>query len=120
MALSDSPYHVAVTFRPAAFIYAGCVGGIALIGGGLHYLTERWHHLLDDQTYAFLLVLLLVGCVRFFVSMLSAVNRRFGKNTVRLTTAMLAPDTSRASQEEKTPWRSPAYTTRLEDLLQVS
>ena|GEM_PF-4030259 len=75
MVMSDSPYLAPATIRPAAVAtYACCVGGIALIVGGLHYLTWRWHHSLSDQAYAFLLALLLVGCVRFFVSMLTIVN----------------------------------------------
>ncbi|WP_375437261.1 Y-family DNA polymerase [uncultured Hymenobacter sp.] len=51
---------------------------------------------------------------------LDALNRRFGKNTVRMATTLVGRGKARAPWEGKAQWCSPAYTTRLEDLLQVS
>jgi len=58
---------------------------------------------------------------------LDALNQRFGRGTVRLATALSAPDnlvpagrSSRPAWEGKAQWRSPAFTTRLEDLLLVN
>ncbi|SNR87930.1 Y-family DNA polymerase [Hymenobacter mucosus] len=50
---------------------------------------------------------------------MDALNRRFGKNTVRLATAIPAPGLAVAPWAAKASWRSPAYTTQLSDLLQV-
>ncbi|QKG59132.1 Y-family DNA polymerase (plasmid) [Hymenobacter sp. BRD128] len=55
---------------------------------------------------------------------LDALNSRFGRGTVRLASAVVLsrqrrPD-SRAPWEGKAQWRTPAYTTRLEDLLLVN
>ena len=48
---------------------------------------------------------------------LDALNERFGRNTVRLATAV--PAIGAPPWESKAQWRSPAFTTRLEDLLVV-
>ncbi|WP_460500103.1 DinB/UmuC family translesion DNA polymerase, partial [Hymenobacter agri] len=54
---------------------------------------------------------------------LDALNQRFGRGTVRVASAVLPPATGgrpvRAPWEGKAQWCSPAYTTRLEDLLIV-
>ncbi|WP_048826609.1 DUF4113 domain-containing protein [Hymenobacter sp. DG25B] len=54
---------------------------------------------------------------------LDALNQRFGRNTVRLASAVLSPAAGgkavRPPWEGKARWCSPAYTTRLEDLLIV-
>ncbi|PJJ54960.1 Y-family DNA polymerase [Hymenobacter chitinivorans] len=50
---------------------------------------------------------------------LDALNRRFGNGTVRLATSMLGRGEQRAPWEGQAQWRTPAYTTRLEDLLLV-
>ena len=46
-------------------------------------------------------------------------NRRFGKGTVQLAATALAPGQVRAPWEGQAQWRTPQYTTRLEDLLRV-
>ena len=58
---------------------------------------------------------------------LDALNARFGRGTVRVATAVPAPGnspsastTNRPPWEGKAQWRSPAFTTRLEDLLLVN
>lgn len=57
---------------------------------------------------------------------LDALNKRFGRGTVKIATALTAPSSvasaKGASQpwEGKAQWRSPAFTTRLEDLLLVN
>lgn len=58
---------------------------------------------------------------------LDALNQRFGRGTVRLATALPAPahvgpagSSRRPAWEGKAQWRSPAFTTRLEDLLRVN
>jgi DNA polymerase V len=57
---------------------------------------------------------------------LDALNNRFGRGTVKIATALpaasLAPteNNSRSPWEGKAQWRSPAFTTRLEDLLLVN
>ena len=55
---------------------------------------------------------------------LDALNQRFGQGTVRVATAVLAPSpvgsAMRPPWEGKAQWRSPAFTTRLEDLLVVN
>jgi DNA polymerase V len=58
---------------------------------------------------------------------LDALNERFGRGTVRVATAVPAPGNSptagngtRPPWEGKAQWRSPAFTTRLEDLLLVN
>ncbi|RZK31387.1 MAG: Y-family DNA polymerase [Hymenobacter sp.] len=58
---------------------------------------------------------------------LDALNQRFGRGTVRLATTLSAPTNSgsagspsRPAWEGKAQWRSPAFTTRLEDLLLVN
>ncbi|TDN39846.1 Y-family DNA polymerase [Hymenobacter sp. UV11] len=58
---------------------------------------------------------------------LDALNERFGRGTVRVATAVPAPghhgtagSGARAPWEGKAQWRSPAFTTRLEDLLLVN
>ena len=51
---------------------------------------------------------------------LDALNRRFGKGTVRLAATARAPGQSVAPWEGQAQWRTPQYTTRLEDLLLVS
>lgn len=48
-----------------------------------------------------------------------AINQRYGKNTVRLATAVLTPGQVVAPWAAKAAWRSPAYTTCLADLLCV-
>ena len=57
---------------------------------------------------------------------LDALNERFGRGTVRVATAVPAPShlvnngtVNRSPWEGKAQWRSPAFTTRLEDLLVV-
>ncbi|MBX0293188.1 Y-family DNA polymerase [Hymenobacter sp. HSC-4F20] len=50
---------------------------------------------------------------------LDALNRRYGKGTVRLATALTPPGQRQAPWEGQAQWRTPAYTTRLEDLLLV-
>ena len=54
---------------------------------------------------------------------LDALNQRFGRGTVRLASAVLPPASggkaARPPWEGKARWLSPAFTTRLEDLLQV-
>jgi DNA polymerase V len=50
---------------------------------------------------------------------LDALNRRFGKGTVQLTATALAPSQQVAPWEGQAQWRTPQYTTRLEDLLRV-
>ena len=50
---------------------------------------------------------------------LDALNRRFGKGTVKLAALLLPPGQSRAPWEGQAQWRTPQYTTRLEDLLLV-
>ncbi|NKI91617.1 DNA polymerase V [Hymenobacter sp. 1B] len=54
---------------------------------------------------------------------LDALNQRFGRGTVRLASAVLPPAPQdkavRAPWEGQARWRSPAFTTRLEDLLIV-
>lgn len=50
---------------------------------------------------------------------LDALNRRFGKNTVRMVTTLTGRGKGRAPWEGKAQWCSPAYTTRLQDLLTV-
>jgi len=58
---------------------------------------------------------------------LDALNERFGRGTVRVATAVPTPGSqpttgsvTRAPWEGKAHWRSPAFTTRLEDLLVVN
>jgi DNA polymerase V len=58
---------------------------------------------------------------------LDALNQRFGRGTVRLATALPTPaepatigGSNRPVWEGKAQWRSPAFTTRLEDLLLVN
>jgi len=58
---------------------------------------------------------------------LDALNHRFGRGTVRLATTLPAPahrgpagSTSRPAGEGKAQWRSPAFTTRLAELLRVN
>ena len=51
---------------------------------------------------------------------LDTLNQRFGPETVGLATTVLPSDQPRAPWEGKAQWRSPAYTTRLEDLLKVA
>jgi DNA polymerase V len=58
---------------------------------------------------------------------LDALNQRFGRGTVRLATALPTPaepaatgGNNRPVWEGKAQWRSPAFTTRLEDLLLVN
>lgn len=51
---------------------------------------------------------------------LDALNRRFGKGTVKLAALVLPPSQARAPWEGQAQWRTPQYTTRLEDLLLVS
>lgn len=57
------------------------------------------------------------------MSSLDALNQRFGLGTVRMASAALSPtpvnQLARAPWEGKAQWRSPAFTTRLEDLLIV-
>ncbi|WP_187312547.1 DUF4113 domain-containing protein [Hymenobacter sp. BT188] len=50
---------------------------------------------------------------------LDTINRRFGKGTVKLAALVLAPGQARAPWEGQAQWRSPQYTTRLEDPLLV-
>ncbi|WP_316931984.1 Y-family DNA polymerase [Hymenobacter sp. DG25B] len=50
---------------------------------------------------------------------LDALNRRFGKGTVHLAAMVLPPGQSRLPWEGQAQWRTPQYTTRLEDLLMV-
>ena len=50
---------------------------------------------------------------------LDALNRRFGKGTVKLAATSLAPGQQVAPWEGQAQWRTPQYTTRLEDLLLV-
>ncbi|WP_139926299.1 Y-family DNA polymerase [Hymenobacter sp. DG01] len=50
---------------------------------------------------------------------MDALNRRFGKNTVRLATAVPAPGLEVAPWTAKAAWKTPAYTTRFKDLLWV-
>ncbi|WP_375378286.1 DinB/UmuC family translesion DNA polymerase [Hymenobacter cellulosilyticus] len=50
---------------------------------------------------------------------LDALNRRFGKGTVKLAATVLAPGQQVAPWEGQAQWRTPQYTTRLEDLLLV-
>ena len=50
---------------------------------------------------------------------LDALNRRFGKGTVQLAAVALAPGQRVAPWEGQAQWRTPQYTTRLEDLLLV-
>ncbi|WP_426491304.1 Y-family DNA polymerase [Hymenobacter sp. 102] len=50
---------------------------------------------------------------------LDALNRRFGKGTVQLASLVLPPGQSRAPWEGQAQWRTPQYTTRLEDFLLV-
>jgi DNA polymerase V len=58
------------------------------------------------------------------MSTLDALNSRFGRGTVRLASAVVLPHQlrpdGRAPWEGKAQWRTPAYTTRLEDFLVVS
>ncbi|UOQ55642.1 DUF4113 domain-containing protein [Hymenobacter cellulosivorans] len=51
---------------------------------------------------------------------LDTLNRRFGKGTVQLAALSLSPNQGRAPWKGKIQWRTPQYTTRLEDLLMVS
>ncbi len=57
---------------------------------------------------------------------MDALNSRFGRGTVQVATALAAPAllaTTKGTSppwEGKAHWRSPAFTTRLEDLLQVN
>ena len=48
-----------------------------------------------------------------------ALNRRFGKGTVRLAATTRAPGQAVAPWDGQAQWRTPQYTTRLEDLLLV-
>ena len=50
---------------------------------------------------------------------MDALNRRFGKNTVRLATAVPAPGLAAAPWAAKAAWKTPAYTTCLQDLMVV-
>ena len=50
---------------------------------------------------------------------LDALNRRFGKGTVKLASLVLPPGQGRAPWEGQAQWRTPQYTTRLEDFLLV-
>ena len=50
---------------------------------------------------------------------LDALNRRFGKGTVKLAATALAPGQLHAPWEGQAQWRTPQYTTRLEDFLLV-
>lgn len=50
---------------------------------------------------------------------LDALNRRFGKGTVKLASLVLPPGRAQAPWEGQAQWRTPQYTTRLEDLLLV-
>jgi DNA polymerase V len=50
---------------------------------------------------------------------LDALNRRFGRGTVKLAALVLPPCQSRVPWEGQAQWRTPQYTTRLEDLLLV-
>ena len=50
---------------------------------------------------------------------LDALNRRFGKGTVRLAATALPPGQPVAPWDGQVRWRTPQYTTRLEDLLLV-
>ncbi|MDO3416485.1 DUF4113 domain-containing protein [Hymenobacter sp. BT770] len=50
---------------------------------------------------------------------LDALNRRFGKGTVKLASLVLPRGQTRAPWEGQARWRTPQYTTRLEDLLLV-
>lgn len=50
---------------------------------------------------------------------LDALNKRFGRNTVQLAATVLPPGQTAAPWAMKAAWRTPAYTTRLQDLLQV-
>jgi DNA polymerase V len=61
------------------------------------------------------------------MSSLDALNQRFGRGTVQLATMLPAPanvnpadNSCRPAWEGKAQWRSPAFTTRLEDLLLVN
>jgi DNA polymerase V len=50
---------------------------------------------------------------------LDALNRRFGKGTVQLAAMALPAGQHVAPWEGQAKWRTPQYTTRLEDLLRV-
>ena len=50
---------------------------------------------------------------------LDALNRRFGKGTVQLAALVLPPGRQQAPWQGQAQWRTPQYTTRLEDLLMV-
>jgi DNA polymerase V len=54
---------------------------------------------------------------------LDTLNQRFGRGTVRLASAMPAPAImvghQRAPWQGQAKWQSPAFTTRLEDLMTV-
>ncbi|RZK27337.1 MAG: DUF4113 domain-containing protein, partial [Hymenobacter sp.] len=58
------------------------------------------------------------------MSALDALNSRFGRGTVRLASAVVLPEQlrpdGRAPWEGKAQWRTPAYTTQLEDFLTVN
>ena len=56
---------------------------------------------------------------RRLMAELDALNRRFGKGTVQLAATALSPGQVRAPWEGQAQWRTPQYTTRLEDLLLV-
>jgi hypothetical protein len=57
---------------------------------------------------------------------LNALNNRYGRGTVKIATALAAPSSVAPARgagqpwEGKAQWRSPAFTTRLEDLLVVT
>ena len=56
---------------------------------------------------------------RRLMAELDALNRRFGKGTVQLAATALTQGQVRAPWEGQAQWRTPQYTTRLEDLLLV-
>ena len=47
---------------------------------------------------------------------LDALNRRFGRHTVKLAALVLPPGQERALWEGQAQWRTPQYTSRLKDL----
>jgi DNA polymerase V len=50
---------------------------------------------------------------------LDALNRRFGKGTVQLASAVRSPGQAAVPWQGQAQWRTPQYTTRLEDFLLV-
>lgn len=50
---------------------------------------------------------------------MDALNQRFGRHTVRLAATVLPPGQTTAPWAARAAWKSPAYTTRLQDLLVV-